>query len=207
MTKRTPAVPAQVHTAAATTWHKWQDKLATVPPEEPDMSDAGFAARRNEILTCVTPEERMIAKIRLRMTQYPEWYETDPAKVAELVATELDRIGALLEKKLPTAKKPVEVWDIPLSVFNWLVEDEHGVSFVHGALSAWSNAECFNSANLPDLTPEDRAHLRANFTECAPVLLKAVLLELMQTNLRITFAKKFVGPELKYLTLRVNRPV
>lgn len=202
--RRTPDVPGEVHDAADSAWNKWREKLASVVPPETNKTELG--ARRADLDTGKPPEQRMIEKIKRRMAQYPEWYETDPAKVASSVAEHLERIGTILERELPKAKDPVPVWDIPLSVFNWLVETDEGESFVHGALSAWSRAEEFNAANDARLTAEEGQKLRAPLFEIAPVLLKAVLEELLPAKLRLTFAEKFAGSELKYLELRVQLP-
>jgi len=43
--------------------------------------------------------------------------------------------------------------------------------------------------------------------EIAPLLLRAVLEELLQTGLWVSFAEKFVGNELEFLVLRVQRPL
>ena len=118
-----------------------------------------------------------------------------------------ERIGTVLDAKLAEAEEPVEVWQIPLSVFNWLVDTPTGEGFVHGALKAWSSAENFNAANAAQCDEAQRAKLRAPFLELAPLRLRAVLEELLATGLVVTFAEKFVGPELKYLVMRVQSPV
>lgn len=205
MQKRTEDVPDTIHKAAETAWGKWKDRLAFSKPAkvEDDVSQRG----RVDPSSLKTPEQRMVDKIKLRMSQLPEWYESDPEKVAASVARELERIGGVLDKKLPEADEPVEVWQIPLSVFNWLVETETGEGFVHGALKAWSSAEHFNAANAARFDDAHRAKLRAPFLELAPMLLRAVLDELLATGLVVSFAEKFVGPELKYLVMRVQSPV
>ncbi|MCB1337089.1 MAG: hypothetical protein KDK10_06445 [Maritimibacter sp.] len=205
MEKRTGHVPDTVHRAAETAWGKWKNKLAfaKAPKAEDDLA----ARSRADAEALKSPEQRMIEKIKLRMTQLPDWYETDPAKVAKLVAAELERIGTVLDAKLAEAEEPVEVWQIPLSVFNWLVDTPTGEGFVHGALKAWSSAENFNAANAAQCDEAQRAKLRAPFLELAPLRLRAVLEELLATGLVVTFAEKFVGPELKYLVMRVQSPV
>lgn len=207
MTKRNRDLPEEVHEAAASAWSKFRDKIAAVPPGK-SADDENFLGRRLiDPNAGKTHEQLMIEKIKRRMTEYPEWYETNPAKVAGEVARQLDRIGNILEAKLPGAKEPVEVWEIPLSVFNWLVEGEMGETFHHGALSAWSSAENFNAANNPKLPQAQRDKLREPFLEMSPMLLAAVLGEMLKTDLWISFAEKFVGPELKFLVMRVSRPV
>jgi hypothetical protein len=207
MTKRTRDVPEQVHQAATSAWDKFSQKIAAVPPGHKDKDESLLAKARVDPDAGKSPEQKMIEKIRRRMTEYPEWYETDPARVAAEVAAQLERIGAILERDLPGAKEPVEVWQIPLSVFNWLVDGETGETFHHGALSAWSSAENFNASNNPTLNDPQREKLRESFFEIAPMLLTAVLDTMLKTDLWISFAEKFVGPELKYLVMRVQRPV
>lgn len=205
MSKRISGVPPAVHDAADSAWGKWREKLAAVKPP-PKAASPELGAPYVDPDAGKPPEQRMIEKIRRRMQEYPQWYEKDPDKVAEFVAAELDRIGAILDRELPQAEGPVPVWDIPLSVFNWLVETPTGESFVHGALTAWSSAEQFNAANNTALSPAEREKLRAPFLEIAPLLLTAVLEELLGAGLWVSFAEKFVGPELKYLEMRVQLP-
>jgi hypothetical protein len=202
MARRNNDVPEQVYQAAQSAWTKWSRKIEAEP--RPDRSDGFMAHRLVDPDAGKSPEQLMIEKIKRRMREYPEWYETDPAKLAASVAAQLERIGAVLDEKLPTAPDPVPVWEIPLSVFNWLVEGETGETFVHGALSAWSSAENFNAANARSLSDDQRARLRAPFLELSPTLLTAVLEEMLKTDLWISFAEKFVGPELKYLVMRVQ---
>jgi hypothetical protein len=206
MARRNKDMPEQVHQAAETTWHKWREKIASEP--RPDGSEYAYLAH-----PLIDPdagkshEQLMIEKIKRRMKEYPEWYEADPAKLAATVSAELERIGKELDAKLPYTRDPVEMWEIPLSVFNWLENGETGETFVHGALSAWSSAENFNAANASGLNDDQRAKLRAPFLDLSPMLLTAVLEEMLETDLWITFAEKFVGPELKFLVMRVQRPV
>jgi len=206
MTKRNKDVPDKVHEAAETAWSKFSDKIAAVPPGHKDVDESVIARPRIDPDAGKSPEQKMIEKIKRRMQEFPEWYETDPDKVAAEVARQLERIGAELEAKLPGAKDPVEVWEIPLSVFNWLVDGETGETFHHGALSAWSSAENFNAANSASLNAPQREKLRESFLEMSPLLLTAVLEEMLKTDLWISFAEKFVGPELKSLVMRVQRP-
>lgn len=207
MTKRNRDLPEEVHEAAASAWRKFSDKIAAVPFGQKADEESLLGHRLVDPDAGKTPQQRMIEKIKRRMKEYPEWYETAPAKVAAEVGRQLERIGGILEQKLPGAKEPVEVWEIPLSVFNWLVEGEMGETFHHGALSAWSSAENFNAANNPTLTPAQREKLRESFLEISPMLLTAVLEEMLKTELWISFGEKFVGPDLKYLVMRVQRPV
>ncbi|WP_281841097.1 hypothetical protein [Sinisalibacter aestuarii] len=200
-------VPDKIQQAAASAWSKWQRKIDSEPRPEKSHEDFVAHARYVDPDAGKSPRQRMIEKIRRRMQEFPEWYEADPEKMAASVSAHLERIGEILDRELPDAKDPVEVWQIPLSVFNWLVETDEGESFVHGALSAWSSAENFNAANAPGLDPQQRAKLRAPFLDLAPMLLTAVLDEMLQADLWISFAEKFVGPELKYLVMRVQRPV
>jgi hypothetical protein len=175
---------------------------------QPARAAPEFSARRRpDPGGDISAEARMILKIKRRMRQYPDWYETDPDRVAALVCTELERIGAVLTRDLPGADKPVEVWQVPLSVFNWLVQGEWGESFVRGALKAWSSAQCFNAANGVSVDPAQSARLRAPFLEIAPPLLKAVLGQLLEEDLRVTFAQKFEDGELTALSLRVELSV
>jgi len=205
MYKRTGEIPESVDQAADTAWKKFKHRLSFTKEAHPD----DHVVRKHGVAPddLKSPEQKMIEKIKLRMAQYPEWYETDPDKLAELVARELDRIGDLLDRRLADAEEPVEVWQIPLSVFNWLVETAKGESFVRGALRAWSNAELFNGSYAANLSDAERRKLRAPFLDEAPMLLKVVLEELLETGLVITFSKKFVGPEFKYLVMRVQSPV
>lgn len=206
MTKRNRDVPEQVHRAAETAWRKFHDQIAAAPDSPRSESDAMQSRARIDPDAGKTPEQRMIEKIKRRMAEYPEWYETDPDKVAAEVARQLERIGEILARRLPDATEPVEVWEIPLSVFNWLVDGENGETFHHGALSAWSSAENFNASNNPTLAAPQRDKLRASFLAISPLLLTAVLEEMLKTDLWISFAEKFVGPELKFLVMRVQRP-
>ncbi len=205
MKKRTHEVPESIARAADTTWGKYKARLAHA--RAPHAEEHGIARRRTDPDAFKTPEQKMIEKIKLRMSQYPEWYETDPARVAGTVSAELERIGEVLDRCLAESDDPVEVWQIPLSVFNWLVETARGETFVHGALKAWSNAEHFNASYAASLGEAQRAKLREPFMEIAPMLLRVVLEELLETGLVITFAEKFVGPELKFLVMRVQSPV
>jgi len=147
----------------------------------------------------------MIAKIKRRMREYPDWYETDPARVAALVVRELERIGAVLEYEFPRSDQPVEIWRVPLSVFNWLVDGPHGESFVHGALKAWSSAQCFNAGNGCALSEEQSERLRVPFLEISPPLLRAVLEQLIQEDFRVTLHQVYVGADFKFLGVRVQR--
>jgi hypothetical protein len=207
MVHKNHTIPAEVHSAAQTAWSKWSEEIASIPPiVETPKSLNGEAHHANPEAN-QTPAEKMIAKIKRRMTEYPEWYETDPDKVAASVTEELERIGSILSRKLPGSEDPIDVWNIPLSVFNWLIESDVGEHFHHGALSAWSSAENFNAANAVKLDSSQRTKLRQRFLDDSPVLLRAVLQELLKTDLWISFAEKFEGPELKYLVMRVQRPV
>jgi len=87
-----------------------------------------------------TAETRMIVKIKRRMGEYRDRYETIPAHVFALVMRDLERIGAVFEHEFPRSDQPVEVWRVPLSVFNWPVDGSKGETFVRGALKAWSSA-------------------------------------------------------------------
>lgn len=205
MHKRTGEIPEKVDRAADSTWRKFRDRLSFT--KAPAVEETAMRRGRVDPDSLKTPEQKMIEKIRLRMKQYPEWYETNPDKLAGCVAQELERIGDLLDRELAEAEEPVEVWLIPLSVFNWLVDTPNGESFVRGALSAWSNAERFNRSNAGDLDADQRDRLRTPFLAQAPMCLKVVVGELLDTGLIITFAKKFVGPEFKYLVMRVQSPV
>lgn len=205
MNKRTGEVPESVDRAAETAWGKFKHRLSFT--KEASTDDVVVRKGRVDPDSLKSPEQKMIEKIKLRMSQYPEWYENDPDKLAKLVARELERIGELLDRRLADAEEPVEVWQIPLSVFNWLVQSPEGESFVRGALRAWANAEQFNSSYAANLDDAKREKLRAPFMGEAPMLLKVVLEELLETGLVITFSKKFVGPEFKYLVMRVQSPV
>ncbi len=205
MKKRTGEVPETVDRAADSAWGKFKQRLSFT--KAPPKDDNGVIRGRIDPDVFKTPEQKMIDKIKLRMSQYPEWYETDPDKVAKNVACELERIGETLDRKLAEAEEPVEVWPIPLSVFNWLVETAKGETFVHGALKAWSNAERFNASYAANLDDAQRAKLREPLLEIAPMLLRVVLQELLETGLIVTFAEKFVGPELKFLVMRVQSPI
>ncbi len=200
-------IPAEVHEAAQSAWNKWSDKISSIPPIVETSKGFETGGRYVNPDAGKTPAQRMIEKIKRRMTEYPEWYETDPDKVAATVGEQLERIGAILSRDLPGTEDPVEVWKVPLSVFNWLIESDIGEHFHHGALSAWSSAENFNAANGARLDSVQRAKLRKRFLDDSPVLLRAVLQELLKTDLWISFAEKFEGPELKYLVMRVQRPV
>jgi hypothetical protein len=205
MKKRTQEVPEPIARAADTAWGKFKRRLSY--SKAPHTDETGMNHARVNPDAFKTPEQKMIDKIKLRMKEYPEWYETDPDKLAGTVAQELERIGEVLDRQLADADDPVEVWQVPLSVFNWLVETAEGESFVHGALKAWSHAERFNSSNLAGLGDAQRANLRAPFLGLVPMLLRVVVEELLETGLVVTFAQKFVGPELKYLAMRVQSPV
>lgn len=206
MNKRNRDVPDKINQAAASAWSRFSEKIEAVPAAKAQTEDLRQAHAHIDPDAGKSPEQRMIEKIKRRMKEYPEWYETDPDKVAAEVARQLERIGGILERRLPDAKEPVEVWEIPLSVFNWIVEGETGETFHHGALSAWSSAEKFNAANSPALGEPEREKLREDFFEISPLLLTAVLEQMLGTDLWISFAEKFVGPELKYLVMRVQRP-
>ncbi len=205
MKKRTYEVPEKITRAADSVWGKYKSRLSFT--KAPPTEETGASRARVDPDAFKTPEQKMIEKIKLRMSQYPQWYETDPDKLAATVAAELDRIGEVLDRQLADAQDPLEVWQIPLSVFNWLVETARGETFVHGALKAWSNAEHFNASNAANLGEAQRKKLREPFLEIAPMLLRVVLEELLKTGLVVTFAEKFVGPELKFLVMRVQSPV
>jgi hypothetical protein len=205
MNKRTGEVPESVDRAADTAWGKFRDRLSF--SKAAAAEDNVVRKGRADPESLKSPEQKMIEKIKLRMSQYPEWYETDPDKLAVSVARELERIGELLDRQLANADDPVEVWQIPLSVFNWLVQTPNGESFVRGALRAWSNAEHFNGSYAANLSDDQRKKLRAPFMGEAPMCLNVVLEELLETGLVITFSKKFIGPEFKYLVMRVQSPI
>jgi len=205
MIHRTRGVSGQVHQAAEAAWSKWNQKIAAIPRAAEQARDDN-GAHWVDPDAGKTPEQRMIEKIKRRMQEYPEWYDTNPERVAASVVTELERIGEIIERELPDSNDPVDVWQVPLSVFNWLVNDDTGEHFVHGAISAWSSAQLFNSANSTTLDSVQKMRLREHFFEIAPPLLQAVLEQMLKADLWITFAEKFVGPELKFLVMRVQRP-
>ena len=147
----------------------------------------------------------MIAKIKRRMREYPDWYETNPVRVSALVVRDLERIGSVLEYEFPRTDQPVEVWRVPLSVFNWLVYGPEGETFVHGALKAWSSALCFNAGNGCALSEEQSARMRAPFLEISPPLLRAVLEQLLREDFWVTLHQVYVGADFKFLGLRVQR--
>lgn len=207
MVHKNHTIPAEVHDAAQTAWSKWSDQISAIPPVVETPKTLNGEAHFTNPDANKTPAERMIDKIKRRMQEYPEWYETNPDKIAGTVGEELERIGTILSRDLPGTEDPIDVWNIPLSVFNWLIESDAGEHFHHGALSAWSSAENFNAANSAKLDSTQRSKLRQRFLDDSPVLLRAVLTELLKTNLWISFAEKFEGPELKYLVMRVQRPV
>lgn len=203
MSATTREVPGRVRQAAASVWAKWSGEVAAAASAG-HRDEFTFAAMRPDPAAWKTPEERMIDKIRARMREYPEWYEADPERLSATVCRELDRIGERLARVLPYTDGAVEVWTIPLSVFNWLVEEGGRTHFIRGALSAWSDAQDFNSANVAGLDPAERERRRAAFLEIAPPLLKAVLAELTDHCLWISFAQKYVGPEFKALIMRAQ---
>jgi len=203
MADMTRNVPDGVYQAADQAWNRWGPKIEAAPRKVQASKSANHWSDPNEGLS---HEERMIRKIRRRMEQYPEWYETDGRAFSRLVCTELDRIGALLTRELCDTAEAVDVWDVPMSVFNWIETDEAGEHFVRGALFAWSRAEAFNAANGRELDAEQKACLRQPFMEIAPPLLKVVTEELLKGTIRVSFGKKFIGPELKFLVLRVQCP-
>ncbi len=203
MSDQSRQVPAPVSRLAAEAWKKWRGQIAETTPAargnglngDAGTGDAGVEAWK-------TPEERMVEKIRRRMSQYPEWYESDPDRLAVTVCAEIDRIGDKLARTLPTSRAAVDVWQVPLSVFNWLVEDGNGVRFVRGALSAWSDAQDFNAANIVGLDSVEKLKRREAFLEIAPPLLRAVLDQLMDSGIWISFGQKFTGPEFTALIMR-----
>lgn len=207
MAPRKRTLPQEVSQLADAAWQKWSGRIAAAEDEAADDPTAILAprARRIDPLDNVSGEARMIAKIRKRMKQYPEWYEHDPQKVAARAASELERIGQKLVRDLPETSRAIEIWDIPLSVFNWIYEDETGEHFVRGALTAWAHAEDFNAANKVG-DPAERARLRASFLDIAPALLRAVLEQLEKSDLVLTLGEKYVGPRLEYMTLWARRP-
>lgn len=204
MSDDTRKVPEPVKRAAEAVWKKWSGAIeaATAASRRDEFS---FEAMHAVAEDWKTPEDRMIDKIRQRMREFPEWYETDEQKLAAAVGRELERIGALLSRTLPHTTGAVEVWTIPLSVFNWLIEDGGKTHFIRGALSAWSDAQDFNGANAAGLDKAERERRRRAFLDIAPPLLKAVLAELVDTCLWISFAQKYVGPEFKALIMRAQR--
>lgn len=203
MSDHSRVVSGRVHEAASTTWDNWRQKLANIKPKVQEDESTKSSGPRSVVKNNLTHEEEMIAKIRLRMKELPHWYETEQDKVAKMVSIELDRIGLALEHDLPDAVEPVEVWNVPLSVFNWLADNEHG--FVHGSLQAWSSAQKFNESNAANLDRERKTELRESFYSIAPPLLQEVLVQLLSDNsLRVSFGRKFVGPELKFLVLKVD---
>jgi len=196
-------VPDTVHQAAAEVWAGWRNRLAEVRPATTPKRPNG---RGGPALANDQPAEaRMIAKIKHRMREFPDWYETDPARVSGLVVRELERIGTVLEHEFPRSDQPVEVWRVPLSVFNWLVDGSEGETFVRGALKAWSSAQCFNAGNGCAVSEEQAARMRAPFLEIAPPLLKAVLEQLLNEDFWVTLHQVYVGADFKYLGLRVQR--
>lgn len=204
MSDRSRLVPDPVSRAAAEVWKKWDSQIAAAV-SGPATNGFDSHSGSSEAETWKTPEERMIDKIRRRMAQYPEWYETDSAKLADTVCRELERIGATLARSLPRTHAAVEVWQVPLSVFNWLVEEGEGVRFIRGALGAWSDAQDFNGANVAGIDHGVAQQRRAAFLDIAPPLLKAVLGQLMDHGFWITFGQKYTGPEFTGLIMRVQR--
>ncbi len=201
MSDQSRQVPAPVSRLAAEAWKRWRGQIADAAPVSRPNGLNGHDGPP-EAETWKTPEERMVEKIRRRMSQYPEWYESDPDRLAATVCAEIDRIGDKLARTLPTSRAAVDVWQIPLSVFNWLVEDGNGVRFVRGALSAWSDAQDFNAANIVGLDPVEKLKRREAFLDIAPPLLKAVLDQLMDSGIWISFGQKFTGPEFTALIMR-----
>ncbi len=206
MARRTPDVPDKIFEAAESSWSKWRREIPT-SPRTVDPATLRIHTRHLDPDAAKSPEQQLIEKIRRRMREYPEWYETRPEAVSEVVSARLDAIGTILAREMPVSDDPVEVWQIPLSVFNWLEDGPEGEVFHRGALLAWSSAEKFNDANAPGLDEAERARLRQPFLELSPLLLRAVLEELLQTGLWVSFAEKFVGNELQFLVLRVQRPI
>ena len=203
MPNNTREVPDTVQQAAAQAWAGWRSRLAEVRPatiERGPDGRRGPAPSSDE-----TVEARMIAKIKRRMHEYPEWYETDPARVSELVVHQLERIGTVLEREIPRSDQPVEVWRVPLSVFNWLVDGPEGESFVRGALKAWSSAQCFNAANGCAVGEDQAARLRAPFLDISPPLLRAVLEQLLDADFWVTLHQVYVGADFKFIGVRVQR--
>jgi len=140
MTQRTQELPQKVLEAAETSWNKWRAAIP-VTPRLVDPAMLRAHVRHVDPDAGKSPEQRIIEKIRRRMKQYPEWYETKPEAVAEAVSCHLDRIGEVLAREMPVSDDPVDAWLIPLSVFNWLEDGEMGETFHRGALLAWSSAE------------------------------------------------------------------
>lgn len=196
-------VPGSVARAAEAVWQKWSGEIAAAASAQ-RRDDFSFAAMHADD-DWKTPEERMIDKIRRRMREYPEWYDDDPERLAATVCRELERIGQTLAHALPYTTGAVDIWEIPLSVFNWLVEDGGKVHFIRGALSAWCDALDFNSANAAGIDAAERERRRTAFFEIAPPLLKAVLAQLVDHGLWISFAQRYVGPEFKGLIMRAQR--
>lgn len=203
MSDQSREVPDPVSRAAAEVWKKWNDQIAAASPR-PAANGANGHATATDADIWKTPEERMIEKIRRRMAQYPEWYETDPGRLAGTVCRELERIGATLARALPQTNAAVEVWQVPLSVFNWLVGDGERVRFIRGALSAWSDALDFNAANAAGMDHHQQQRHRAAFLDIAPPLLKAVLGQLTDHGLWVSFGQKYTGPEFTALIMRVQ---
>ncbi len=196
-------VPDTVHQAAAKVWAEWRNRLADVRRATIERGPNG--RRGPALANHETVEARMIAKIKRRMHEYPEWYESDPKRVSELVVRDLERIGTTLEREFPRSDQPVEVWRVPLSVFNWLVDDAEGETFVRGALKAWSSAQCFNAANGCPVGEGEAARLRAPFLEISPPLLRAVLEQLLNEDFWITLHQVYVGADFKFIGVRVKR--
>ena len=203
MPNNTREVPDTVHQAAAKVWAGWRNRLAEVRPATIEKGPNGRGGPAN--LKDQPVEARMIAKIKRRMREFPDWYETDPARVSALVVRDLERIGTVLEREFPRSDQPVEVWRVPLSVFNWLVDGPDGESFVRGALKAWSSAQCFNAANGCPVTADQAARLRAPFLEISPPLLRAVLEQLLNDDFWITLHQVYVGADFKFIGVRVKR--
>lgn len=203
MANHSREVPDTVQQAAKEVWQGWRSRLAAARPASGEPRSGAGGARPAGAQA--TAEALMIAKIKRRMREYPEWYETDPARVSALVVRELERIGAVLEHAFPLSDEPVEVWRVPLSVFNWLVEGPSGESFVRGALKAWSSAQCFNAANGCAVGPGQAQRLRAPFLEISPPLLRAVLEQLVDEDFWVTLHQVYVGAEFQFIGVRVQR--
>jgi len=201
MSEKKRDVPETVYSAASQTWRRWHGKVDSARPAGPGPGTPE-RRRRDASAGDLSYREQMVAKIRRRMAEYPEWYETRPEPLAKIVCTELDRIGASLAGGLPASGEPLDVWQIPLSVFNWL--DGDGDTFVRGALCAWPRAETFNEANSARFSEVEKEKMRKPFLDIAPPLLRVVLREISHEDLRISFAERFVGPELKFLVMRVQ---
>ncbi len=196
-------VPDTVQQAAAEAWQGWRSRLAGARPATGERRLNG--KRSPTLADHETAEARMIAKIKQRIREYPDWYETDPARVSALVVRDLERIGAVLEHEFPRSDQPVEVWRVPLSVFNWLIDGPGGETFVRGSLKAWSSAQCFNAANGCALSEAQAARLRAPFLEISPPRLRAVLDQLLREDFWVTLHQVYVGADFKFLGLRVQR--